>query len=54
MDTPREPDSEEVRRTSLGHPDTDWGDTPSASRVRIPNVLRAFLADGLEGQRAAP
>ena len=51
---PRAPDGEEVRRTSPAHPGTDWGGTPSAARVLIPKVLRVFLADGLEGQGAAP
>src|SRR5262245_1705224 len=54
MDTQREPASEEVRRTSPAHAGTSWGDTPSAARVLIPKMLRAFLADGLGGQGAAP
>src|SRR5262249_37310156 len=54
MKTQREPDSEEVRRTSPARAGTNWGGTPSAPRVLIPKVLRAFLADGLEGQGAAP
>src|SRR5262249_3565043 len=52
--TQREPDGEEVWRTSPARAGTNWGDTPSAARVRIPKVLRAFLAGGLEGRGAAP